>query len=118
MNDFVTNVVDYGNYALIKYLAQYDDNMANKLNRMKPRTAVQMKDPTFYRKNRVSIIPFLQVFKAVCDACSSHDGVEVWLFRNYLNGPVEAVIKARIASPTKMALAQEGCLTSYSAIFP
>lgn len=39
------------------------------------------------------------------------------LFKHYLSGPVESIIKARVTLPTQITMAQEGFLTSYSGIF-
>lgn len=40
----------------------------------------------------------------------------MWLFKQYLNGPVETLIKARVTLPTKTVMSKEGCFISFSAI--
>lgn len=64
----------------------------------------------------MSIIIFSQDFKAACDACIIHENATVWFSEHYLSGPVQFVIKTRVALPTETALAREGCLKLYSAI--
>lgn len=90
--------------------------MGHKLSRIIKKAAVQMKDGTFSGRDPVLIIAFLQNFKAFCDACNIHIRATLWLLQNFLTGPVEAVIKVRVAPSTKSAKAQGGCLKLYSAV--
>lgn len=83
---------------------------------MTKKTAVPMRNRTFNGKEPLSIVAFLQNFKAACDARNVHEGAAMWLFEHYLNRPVESVINARFALPAETARAQNGCLTSYFAI--
>lgn len=62
------NAVDDQKYRLIENLALYEDNVPNELYKMTKKTAVQSKDGTFSGKDQVSIIAFLQDFKAACVA--------------------------------------------------
>lgn len=80
--------------------------MTNELNKMTKRAVVLMKEQTFNGKRSVSIFVFLQNLTAACDALNIHEGTEMWLFKHYLNGSVEAAIKARFAIPTKTVRAQ------------
>lgn len=75
-----------------------------------------MKDQTFSGEDPVSIIAFSQDSKAACDAYNIHARAAMGLFKHYLSGLMKAVIKARVALPTDTSKAQEGFLTSYSAI--
>lgn len=75
-----------------------------------------MKDLTFDHKDLASIITFLPVFKEACYPCSIHEGAAICPFKYSLSGLVESVIMAPVAIPTETSEAQEGCLTSYSAI--
>lgn len=75
-----------------------------------------MKDRTFICIEPVSIIVSLQDFKAACDACNIQVGPTMRVFKCYLKGRVESVIKARVDLPTDMTRAEEGYLTSNSAI--
>lgn len=63
-----------------------------------------------------STIAFLQNFNAACDQSYIQKGAEKWLFKLHLNGPVDSVIKVRVAIPAETAKAKEMCLTLYSAI--
>lgn len=49
------------------------------------------------------MIAFLQDFEAACDACNIHDGAKMWLFKNYVTGSVDAIIKARVVLSTGAA---------------
>lgn len=40
----------------------------------------------------------------------------MWLLKQYLSGPVEAVSKARVGLPSETSKSKKGCLTSFSAI--
>lgn len=77
--------------------------MSNELNKMIKKRAVQMKDRTFNGKDPMSIIVFLQDFKAACNAYRIQEGAAMWIYEQYLSGRVESVIKARVALPTKTA---------------
>lgn len=77
VNKLFADAVDYRNYRLIKKSTRYEDDVANKLNKMTKKTAVQMKDRTVSAKDPVSIIAFLQNFKAACNACNIHEG-QLW----------------------------------------
>lgn len=81
---------------------------------MNKKVAVQTKDWTFGGTDTVSIIAFLQDFKAARKASNVQEGAALQLFNHFLAGPVEAVIKARVALPNQAAKDQENCLTSYS----
>lgn len=83
---------------------------------MTNRTALQMKDLAFDSKRFVSIVTFLQNFKAACDVCKINEGAAKWLINHYLSGPGKSVIKALVASSTDTARVQEAYLTSCSAI--
>lgn len=75
-----------------------------------------MKDGTLSGKDLVSIIVFLLHLRTACYACNIIDGAAMWLFRNYLAGALEAVIKAQVGRPTENTNSKEGCITSFSAI--
>lgn len=75
-----------------------------------------MKDGTFKGKERISIVVFLQDFKAECDFCNIHKRETMSILKHYLNSQVESFIEASVALPTKTTRAQEGYLKSYSAI--
>lgn len=47
VNELFADAVDYRNYRLIKKSAWYDDGIANELNKMAKKTAVQMKNRIF-----------------------------------------------------------------------
>lgn len=116
VNELFPNADYYQNYRLIRKSAWYDNDESNELNKMKRKTAVQMKDQILKRKDPVSIISFLQIFKAECYARTIHRGDTMLLCKHYLSGPVENVIKARVELPTMTAKKQKGSLTSYSEI--
>lgn len=103
LNELFTEVGGYRNYHLIKKSARYDDNVANELGMMTKKTSVQMKDRTFNGKHPLSIIAFLHDFKAVCVVSNIQRGAEMWIFKRYLNGPIDSVIKEHIELPTKTA---------------
>lgn len=77
---------------------------------------MQVKDQTFSNKNPASLIAFLQYCKAVCDKRNIHKYAKMWFFRRYLSGPIDVVIKARVALPTESGKTGELCKTSFSAI--
>lgn len=79
MKELSADAVDYRNDKTIKKSAWYEDDVANELKRMMNNTAVQMNDRTFSGKDPVSIIAFLQNFKATCDAWDIHEEADVWL---------------------------------------
>lgn len=76
-----------------------------------------MKDQTSSGKDSLLVITSLQKFKAACDASNIHKGANMWLFKHYLAGPVEAVTKGRVALRTETAKSKERYLTLFSAIF-
>lgn len=75
-----------------------------------------MRARTFSGKHLVAIITFLSDFKALNDAYIIQQGTDMWLFKNYLADPVEAVSKAQVAFRTQTAKSKEGCLASFSTI--
>lgn len=83
---------------------------------MTKKVAVQLKDWTFNSKESVSIIVFLQDFKAASTACNILKGIVMWIFKHYLSSSAESFIKARVALLKENTRAQEGCVTSYYTI--
>lgn len=75
-----------------------------------------MRDRTFGSRDTASIITFLRDFKATYSTCNVHEAPALFVFKQFLTGPVEEVIKALIAIPAKTARDEKRCLTSYSAI--
>lgn len=75
-----------------------------------------MKNRIINGKEPVTIIAFLQDFKAPCNACNIHESAAMWPFKNYLSVPVESVIKNGVAIRTQTAGAQEAYFTSHFAI--
>lgn len=73
-NELFANAVDYRNYLLIIMSARYEDVVANELNNMTKKTAVQMKNWTFNGKDPVSIAAFPQDFKAARNVYIIHKG--------------------------------------------
>lgn len=108
--------VHYCNYFLSKKSTKYHVETASVSNKMTEKIAVQMKDQGFNGKYIVSIITFLQVYKAGCGACNIYEDAVVWPFEYYPNDPVESIFRAGFALPTKTARTHERCLTSYSAL--
>lgn len=51
VNELFADAVDYLNFRLIKKSSRYDKYSTNKLDKMTRKTAVQMKDRTFNRKD-------------------------------------------------------------------
>lgn len=60
----------YQNYRSIERSAGYIDSVANELKKMSNETAVQMKNRRFTGEDPVSVIAFLQDFRAFCDAAT------------------------------------------------
>lgn len=71
-----------------------------------------MKDRAFNGKDPLSIIASLQDFKTACNAWNIQESAAMCLLKIYLSGPIESLIKARIAFRAKAAKVQERCLTS------
>lgn len=109
------NVVDCPNYQLIKKISWYVDEVSNDLNKMTKNSGA-VERPNLLWQGSVSIIAVLKHFKAACDVYNIHEGAAVWLFKRYLSGPVETVLKTRVALPTETDKSKEGCLTSFLVI--
>lgn len=60
VNKLFAGAVGYRKHSLIVWSARYDDNIASNLKKMMWKTAIQMKDRTFNREERLPIIAFLQ----------------------------------------------------------
>lgn len=58
-----------------------------------------MKDGTSNEKDPVSIVAFLRIFKADCNAYSIHKGAAMWLLNHYRNGAIEYVVKTSVLLP-------------------
>lgn len=90
--------------------------MAHELSRIIKNVAVQMKDRTIDGKDPVSFNTFPKDFNATCDACNTHEGSTLWLFKHFITGPVGAVINAPVTLPMQTAKNQKGCLMSNSVV--
>lgn len=115
VSDLFTDAFDFRQYRLLRKFGWYDDDVARGLNRMTKKVTMQMKDETFGGRDPVSIIGFLQDFRAACNDCSIVEGAALWLFKYFLADPVELDIKARVVLPAQASKAQKRCLTTYSA---
>lgn len=76
--------------------ARYDNDIAKELNKMTKKTAIQLKDRAFNVKDSVSIIVFVQDFKAACDAVKFQKRTAMWLFMRYLKARIKSVINAYV----------------------
>lgn len=76
----------------IKKLDQYSDEIADKLEKMTKKAAVQTKYRTLKCKNPVSIVDFHQNCTSVSDVLNIHYDVAMWTDKHYLNGQVDSVI--------------------------
>lgn len=79
--------------------------MANEVNEKTRKMVAEMENKNFNGKEPLSIIAFLQEFKSICDELHIYDSAQIWLFKNYLNGLVESVIRACAMLQTKTARA-------------
>lgn len=86
-------------YCIIKKCTRSDNDVEYKLNKMATKIAVQVNDEIFNGKNTVSVIVFIQEFKAACNVSNIHEGAVIWLLKYYLNGSLESIFKARVALP-------------------
>lgn len=73
MNELFVDAFEYRNYSHIKKSSLYDEYLANELKNMEKKTADQLMAQTLSDKSTVSIILFLQNFKAACAACKIHN---------------------------------------------
>lgn len=88
------NTIDYRNQRHIKKSARYDYNVSNELNKMRIKTAVQMKKQTFSGNDPLLIIIFLQDIREVCDACKFNESAAIRLLKRSLSISVKPVVKA------------------------
>lgn len=84
---------------------------------MAKKISVLMKNSTFYRKDPMSIIAFLQYFKSACDACKSFGGTTTWIFKQYLTDPDNAIVNPKFALPNFSSFYTKGTQKSHSTIF-
>lgn len=68
---------------------------------MTRKTAVQTSDHIISGKDFVSISTYLQDIKAACEGYKIYESAPRWLFKHYLTGLIEAVIKVQVAIPTE-----------------
>lgn len=68
VNDPFIAVVNYHNYRLLPWLFGYGDEVAHELYKMVREIAVQMKDCSFFEKDRMQVIALLHEFKPACNA--------------------------------------------------
>lgn len=70
--------------------------MAHKLRKVVREIAVQIKMYIFSRRDRRSVIVFLQKIRSACDACRIHEGAAMWLLNQILASSAEAAVQALV----------------------
>lgn len=75
-----------------------------------------MNDQKFYRKDFIFVIKFLSDFRETCNSSRIHKEAAVWIFREFLTGPVPADINARLALSLNEASRYVDTTTSYSCV--
>lgn len=75
-----------------------------------------MKEQTFTGRDSNSIINFLADFKRACVSSQIQEGAAVWLFRQFLNPPAGATIKARLNLSSTDENRHEGTVTFYTEV--
>lgn len=76
-----------------------------------------MKDHSCSGEDASSVIEFLTNFKRSCDSTRIHEKVALWHFREFMNGPAPATIKARLKSPSNNVNTRQESITSYAEVF-
>lgn len=115
-NKLLADAPDHISSLPFKKCTRYENEVKKKLNKMATRTAMQMKPNIFSGKNAVSIIAFLQIFKAAYDASSNFETAGMRAFKYYAAGPVEAVIKPQKVFWAETARSKNRSLTWFAAI--
>lgn len=87
-----------------------------KQPKMAKKIAMQMMDRTFFGKDPTLVIAFLQKFKSSRNACKIDEIATMWLSKQFLTGPDDAAVKARITLRKSARFYHEGVLKLYSAI--
>lgn len=98
VSELLAGAVDFRNYRLIKKSARYIEDVDSEWNKM-TRNSRSNERSHFQRKRPLVDNPFYPYFKAECDACCMHEKAAMWLFKHYLSGLLESVIKQRGALP-------------------
>lgn len=96
VHDCFTAAVDCHNYRLLRNLSRNGDDVAYEPHRIGKKTAVQMKDRLFSRKDAISIIDFLQDFKSSCDSRRIHEGTAMELSKQFLTALDNVTVKVRV----------------------
>lgn len=68
VNELFTNGVEYRNSRFIKKSSWYDDDVANELDEMTKKIAIQMKDRIINGKYLLLMIKLPQTCRVACDA--------------------------------------------------
>lgn len=85
--------VEYWSYHLLNKLSGHDDDALHELQKVAKNIEVQMKDHPFSVKDKMPVICFLHEFKLAWYTYRIHEGTAMCLFKQFLTGPVEEVMK-------------------------
>lgn len=63
---------------------------------MAKKLAAHMIDRIFSGEDPMSVVGFFQIFKWACDVCRIREDAAIWLFKQSLTGPADAVAKTQV----------------------
>lgn len=107
---------DDENYPLLKSWKPYDDVVAHNLEKMGRKISVQMNKGAFAGNVRLRVTVFLRKYRSACDARRIHEDAAMWISRQYLTCPAEAVVNLWVTLKKLASFKHEVALKSYSAV--
>lgn len=94
VNERYQRAVDYHSYHLVDEYQGCNDDVASKIQKLRKRLAILIKDQAYHGKDCTPVINFLTEFKQACNSLRIQKGAVVWLITEFMNCPSLATIKA------------------------
>lgn len=90
--------------------------MSCEIQKTQKSFAVQIKNQALKGKDPTAVTNLLTACKQACDSLRMHEGDEVWLFPEFMNGHTLANIKVRMILFLYDANRHEGTITTYAEV--